>query len=207
MKNLCNITNKFLILKQNSSMNNTIIFFISLILILMSIMLIIRVKINFDLYGNYINIEIFLYGIKLINIYISIIGLYIQINNKKKLKTIDFLFDAKKEYLFLQMKKNILDKLYIDNINLETLIGVTNSSLTAILITILNQICFNVKKNLENKNKDIKINYQNTSDFAYQRVKLNADVKVYFTIFDMVFAIILSFYERGKYVKEREKSK
>lgn len=188
-------------------MNNTIIFFISLILILMSIMLIIRVKINFDLYGNYINIEIFLYGIKLINIYISIIGLYIQINNKKKLKTIDFLFDAKKEYLFLQMKKNILDKLYIDNINLETLIGVKNSSFTAILITILNQICFNIKKNLENKNRDIKINYQNTPDFAYQRVKLNADVKVYFTIFDMVFAIILSFYERGKYVKEREKSK
>lgn len=207
MKNLCNITNKFLILKQNSSMNNTIIFFISLILILMSIMLIIRVKINFDLYGNYIDIEIFLYGIKLINIYISIIGLYIQINNKKKLKTIDFVFDEKKEYLFLQMKKNILDKLYIDNINLETLIGVKNSSFTAILITILNQICFNIKKNLENKNRDIKINYQNTSDFVYQRVKLNADVKVYFTIFDMVFAIILSFYERGKYVKEREKSK
>lgn len=188
-------------------MNNTIIFFISIAMILLSVMLIFKIKISFDLYGNFIKIKICLYGIKLIDIYISIIGLYIQINNKKKLKTIDFVFDKEKEYLFLQMKKNILDKLYFDNIHFKSKIGIKDAGFSAIMLTIINQLCFNLKNKMICKNKDLTVHYLNEPDFVYQRILIDANVKVYFTIFDLVFAVLLSFYERGKYVKKRKKSK
>ena len=68
-------------------MNNTIIF-LSLLIVFLSIMLVFQINIIFDLYGNFIDITIRLFGIKLATISISLIGLYIQINNKKKLKTL-----------------------------------------------------------------------------------------------------------------------
>lgn len=188
-------------------MNNAIIFFISIVMILLSVMLIFKIKLNFDLYGNYITIKICLYGIKIMDIYISIVGLYIQINHKKKLKTIDFVFDKEKEYLFLQMKKNILDKLYFDDIDFKCMIGIRDAGFSAIMLTIINQLCFNLKNKMICKNKDLTINYLNEPDFVYQRVLIDANVKVYFTIFDLVFAVLLSFYERGKYAKKRKKSK
>ena len=80
IKNHINIFYNFV---KNNSMNSAIIF-LSLMLIFFAIMLVIKIKIKFDLYENYLQIEIFLYGIKVLKIYISLIGLYYQINNSKK---------------------------------------------------------------------------------------------------------------------------
>ena len=79
-------------------MNNAIIF-LSLIIIFLSLMLVITINVKFDLYGNYVCIQIKIYGIKILNIYISIIGLYIKINNSKKLKTLNIIFNKEQEYL------------------------------------------------------------------------------------------------------------
>ena len=122
-------------------MNNTIIF-LSLLIVFLSIMLVFQINIIFDLYGNFIDITIRLFGIKLATISISLIGLYIQINNKKKLKTLSVVFDKNNEYLAMEIKKNILDKLYFDDIRLFSRLGVVNSSSSVIFASILNNICF-----------------------------------------------------------------
>ena len=117
-------------------MNNTIIF-LSLLIVFLSIMLVFQINIIFDLYGNFIDITIRLFGIKLATISISLIGLYIQINNKKKLKTLSVVFDKNNEYLAMEIKKNILDKLYFDDIRLFSRLGVVNSSSSVIFASII----------------------------------------------------------------------
>ena len=79
-------------------MNNAIIF-LSLIIIFLSLMLVITINVKFDLYGNYVCIQIKIYGIKIINIYISIIGLYIKINNSKK-AILTILMNSLRLYIF-----------------------------------------------------------------------------------------------------------
>ena len=187
-------------------MNNTIIF-LSLLIVLLSIMLVFQINIIFDLYGNFIDITIRLFGIKLATISISLIGLYIQINNKKKLKTLSVVFDKNNEYLAMEIKKNILDKLYFDDIRLFSRLGVVNSSSSVIFASILNNICFFAKNKLKYSNKDLSFSYLNTVDFLNDNIIFNLNIKVYFTLFDLLFSIILSFYRRNKYVKKRKNRK
>lgn len=187
-------------------MNNTIIF-LSLLIVFLSIMLVFQINIIFDLYGNFIDITIKLFGIKLATISISLIGLYIQINNKKKLKTLSVVFDKNNEYLAMEIKKNILDKLYFDDIRLFSRLGVVNSSSSVLFASILNNICFFAKNKLKYSNKDLSFSYLNTVDFLNDNIIFNLNIKVYFTLFDLLFSIILSFYRRNKYVKKRKKRK
>ena len=187
-------------------MNNTIIF-LSLLIVFLSIMLVFQINIIFDLYGNFIDITIRLFGIKLATISISLIGLYIQINNKKKLKTLSVVFDKKNEYLAMEIKKNILDKLYFDDIRLFSRLGVVNSSSSVLFVSILNNICFFAKNKLKYSNKDLSFSYLNTVDFLNDNIIFNLNIKVYFTLFDLLFSIILSFYRRNKYVKKRKNRK
>lgn len=187
-------------------MNSTIIF-LSLLIVFLSIMLVFQINIIFDLYGNFIDITIKLFGIKLATISISLIGLYIQINNKKKLKTLSVVFDKNNEYLAMEIKKNILDKLYFDDIRLFSRLGVVNSSSSVLFVSILNNICFFAKNKLKYSNKDLSFSYLNTVDFLNDNIIFNLNIKVYFTLFDLLFSIILSFYRRNKYVKKRKKRK
>lgn len=187
-------------------MNSTIIF-LSLLIVFLSIMLVFQINIIFDLYGNFIDITIKLFGIKLATISISLIGLYIQINNKKKLKTLSVVFDKNNEYLAMEIKKNILDKLYFDDIRLFSRLGVVNSSSSVLFASILNNICFFAKNKLKYSNKDLSFSYLNTVDFLNDNIIFNLNIKVYFTLFDLLFSIILSFYRRNKYVKKRKKRK
>ncbi|HBO48852.1 MAG TPA: hypothetical protein DD614_03345 [Clostridiales bacterium] len=187
-------------------MNNTIIF-LSLLIVFLSIMLVFQINIIFDLYGNFIDITIRLFGIKLATISISLIGLYIQINNKKKLKTLSVVFDKNNEYLAMEIKKNILDKLYFDDIRLFSRLGVVNSSSSVLFVSILNNICFFAKNKLKYSNKDLSFSYLNTVDFLNDNIIFNLNIKVYFTLFDLLFSIILSFYRRNKYVKKRKNRK
>ncbi len=187
-------------------MNNTIIF-LSLLIVFLSIMLVFQINIIFDLYGNFIDITIRLFGIKLATISISLIGLYIQINNKKKLKTLSVVFDKNNEYLAMEIKKNILDKLYFDDIRLFSRLGVVNSSSSVIFASILNNICFFAKNKLKYSNKDLSFSYLNTVDFLNDNIIFNLNIEVYFTLFDLLFSIILSFYRRNKYVKKRKNRK
>ena len=187
-------------------MNNTIIF-LSLLIVFLSIMLVLQINIIFDLYGNFIDMTIRLFGIKLATISISLIGLYIQINNKKKLKTLSVVFDKNNEYLAMEIKKNILDKLYFDDIRLFSRLGVVNSSSSVLFVSILNNICFFAKNKLKYSNKDLSFSYLNTVDFLNDNIIFNLNIKVYFTLFDLLFSIILSFYRRNKYVKKRKNRK
>lgn len=185
-------------------MNNAIIF-LSIIIILLSIMLIIKIDIIFDLYGNYVNITIRIFSLKILNIYISIIGLYIKINNSKKFKTLNLILDEKEEYLFLQIKKSIIDKLYFDVINISSCIGLPNAGDSVIISSLINLICENLKYNKRLISSECDIDYLNSVNFTRSSVFLEISTKVYFTIFDLIFALCLSFYKRGKYVKERKR--
>lgn len=185
-------------------MNNAIIFLL-IVIILLSLMLTININISFDLYGNCIKIVIKIWNIKILKIYVSIIGLYIKINSSKKLKTLNLLFDKNQEYLILQMKKSIFDKLYFDKINIVSDIGLSNSSTSAYVTTILNLICNSLNNNKKLNLKSCNIEYKNSVNFISKVVYVNLQIKVLFTLFDMLFAIIMSFYKRGKYAKERKR--
>ena len=165
-------------------------------------MLVIRITINLDLYQNLVYINIRLFGIKTLKIKISIIGLYIQINNHKKIKSLSIILSKKDEYLLMQIKQNILDKLYFDDIQVVSNIGISNSSTSALLIAFLNNICDFAEYKLKENNSDISFSYANGVDFFNKVIDISLDIKVYFTLFYLAFAIIISFYRRNKYVKK-----
>lgn len=185
-------------------MNNAIIF-LSLIILFLSIMPIFKVDFSYRLDTNKIFIVVYLYKFKILILDISIIGLTYQINNSKKLKTLKLILSKEDEYLIKQIKQSIIDKLYYDNITLTSEIGLFNASDTAMSVGMLNFICQLLYGIIYSKNKDTDFYYVNYPNFEHPKLNFDASIKVYFTIFDFVFAIIMSFYKRGKYAKERKK--
>lgn len=186
---------------------NSAIIFLSLMLIFFAIMLVIKINIKFDLFENYLYVEIYLYGIKILRIYISLFGLYYQINNSKKLKSINLVLKKEDEYLIMQMKKSIVDKLYFDDVFLKTIIGIKDASTSVLIVALLNVLLSKISTRIYTTASDMRLYYENNVSFLDKKIYIDASIKVYFTIFDLIFAIILSFYKRGKYVKERKKQR
>jgi len=184
-------------------MNNTIIF-LSLFILFLSLMLEFKVKIILDVNSNILNIYVYLFRLRIVYIEISLVGLYYKINNSKKIKKLKLVLTKEETYLIKQIKKSILDKLYYDDIVLQSKIGVGDADKTAIDIGLLNLICIFGGDYLQSKNRDTVLYYNNLPDFEQMNLYVDLEVKFYFTIFDLVFAIIMSFYKRGKYVKERK---
>lgn len=185
-------------------MNNAIIF-LSIFILFLSLMLIFKVDFSYSLDNNKIMIIVYLYNFKILTLNISIIGLTYQINNSKKLKTLKLILSKEEKYLLKQIKHSIVDKLYYDNITFSSELGLINASDTAMSVGLLNFICQIINGIIYSKNKDTDFYYINIPNFEYLQLNFQASVKVYFTIFDFVFAIIMSFYKRGKYAKERKK--
>ena len=96
-----------------------------------------------------------------------------------------------------------MNKLYYDSVSLDIILNLISPSLTANVIGIL-YIIFNLSNYwLLSNNEDMYISYYCKPDFDGLNNKIKFDLRVYFTIFDMVYAVILSFYRRGKYVKQK----
>lgn len=185
-------------------MNNTIIF-LSIAILFISMMLVFTIRLHFDLYENMLSIEILLFGIKVITIKLSLVGLYYQINNSKKLKTISVIINNEQKYLLMQIKKSIIDKLYYDDIIFSSKIGLNDAKNTALSVGTLNLACMYLANKFQNKNSDTILYYENEVSFEKKNFEIDLQLKVYFTIFDLIFAVVLSFYKRGKYVKQKKR--
>lgn len=183
---------------------NYAIIFLSLIIIFLSIMLVFKIKIYFDLFNNYIVINVKVFNIQVISIDISLFGFYLKINKSKKVKTYKIFLDQNQEYLIKQMKLSIFDKLYFDSVIFSSEIGVLGSDKSVMIVSTLNALCEKIKCKLSTKLNDCDFEFDNTVNFLKDILYMEMYIKVYFTIFDFIFAIILSFYKRSKYVKERK---
>ncbi len=183
-------------------MSNTIIF-LSLLLIILSLMLKINIILKYELLENKIYILLKLFGIKFITIKLDFMGLFYEINNNKKLRRLEDIFSVENNYLIMEIKKSILDKLYYARCDLKCSIGTGNSADTTIVATTLNVMCYLLSDYLDNK--DIEFRYNTETIYEYIDFKIYIDLLVYFTIFDMVFALITSFYKRGRYVKKAKR--
>ncbi len=185
-------------------MNNTIIF-LSILIVLLSIMLDIKLSLYLDIYSKDILVEIRLYSIKIITIKLDIFGLFYEVNNSKKSKDILDIFSKENNYFFKEIKKSILDKLYYGEINIDLVVGARVSSDTAIIGGSIFQL-FNAIDSILSS-RDIDFRYSINPDYLKYNLKLKADIRVYFTIFDMVFAVILSLYKRSRYVRKIQKQR
>lgn len=183
-------------------MSNTIIF-LSLLLIVLSLMLKINVILKYELLQNKIYIILKLFGIKIITIKLDVIGLFYEINNNKKIRKLEDIFSVENNYLIMEIKKSILDKLYYARCDVQCSVGTGNSADTAIVTTGLSIMCNTLSQYLDSK--DIEFRYNNNTIFEYADFKIYVDLLVYFTIFDMVFALFTSFYKRGRYVKKTKR--
>jgi len=180
------------------------IIFLSILIIFLSLMLSIDVQILFDIDNNNLQVIIKLYKIKIFTIVIDILGLHYRINKSKKVKSLKFFLPKEQEYFLKQIKSSVLDKLYYDEINFFSSVYTLDPAITANIVGVINAICGVLKNLFEIKNNDLSVNYFNTAGYVNKNNKLYLNIKVYFTIFDMVFAVILSFYKRGKYVKQKK---
>ena len=186
---------------------NTAIIFLSFFILFISLMLEIKITINFDLWANKLIIKIYLFNIRIIKLNIYIIGFYYKINNSKKLKKIKLYLTPEEEYLILQIKKSVIDKLYYDELKLDGKIGLKSASDTAILSGVICLICNIFESLLKSKNYDSDFYYKIDQSYVSRAFEFYFSMKVFFTIFDLIFAIIMSFYKRGKYAKERKKQR
>lgn len=185
-------------------MNNTIIF-LSILIILLSLMLDIKLSLYLDIYSKNILIEIRVYTIKIITIKLDILGLFYEVNNSKKSKDILGIFSKENNYFFKEIKKSILDKLYYGEVSLDLVIGTAYSGDTAVLIESISSVMGVIYGRL--LCKDINFKYSISPDYLKYNFKVKADIRVYFTIFDMFFATILSLYKRSRYVRKIQKQR
>lgn len=178
------------------------IIFLSIFIILISLMLIIDIRAIVDIDNNSIKVVFRLFRIKIITITIDIIGLRYRINKSKKIKSIKFIDLKEQQYIIKQIKKSIFDKLYYDKIELYSEMYVLSPDITASTIGVINIICQNLKSRILDYNHQTIVKYYNTSNFNYKNY-IQLDLRVYFTVFDMLFAIIMSLYKRREYGKEK----
>ena len=165
-------------------------------------LLIIDVSTKLDINSGKLVIIISLYGLKLIKIKVDLLSRTYTVNRGKR-KKLNLILKNDEKYLLKQIKNNILNKLYYDSVSLETVLNLFDPKLTADVIGVL-YILYNISNFwLLSKNEDIELCYSCRADFNKINNKIRFDLRVYFTVFDMLYAVILSFYRRGKYVKEK----
>lgn len=185
-------------------MNNTIIF-LSLLIIVLSVTLDISFNAKIDVMAGKIYAIIKVFGIRIVTVDFDVLGLYYKVNNSKKLKKISDIFSKENNYFFGEIKKSILDKLYLSKIRIESNVGLVQAGTIAKSVTLSQALGNCIGESLYKK--DVAFESSFLPDFAYQDIVVSVGMDVHFTIFDMVFAIIVSFYKRGKYVKEISKNK
>lgn len=178
------------------------IIFLSFFLINMAMMLVIDISASLNVNEGKLELVIKLYKIKLIKIRVNLLTLSYTINGGKK-RRLNIILKNEEKYLLTQIKSNILNKLYYDSISLKIILNLLEPRITADAIGVLYVLLGISNYWLLSKNEDMDICYSCKPDFARVNNKIKFDLRVYFTIFDMVYAVILSFYRRGKYVKEK----
>ena len=77
--------------------------------------------------------------------------------------------------MLFQIKNSILDKLYYDDINIKTYIGLNDAKNTAICIGLLNEVMFLISNKLYLKKVDTRLLYENTHIFTYLEFKCILD--------------------------------
>lgn len=191
---------------QNNSMYSTIIF-LSISIIIASIMMTVEIEIMCNFALGEIEVVIAFFGLKILKINFDIMKLNYSINRSKKRKRIKLYISEQDKYLLAQIKSSIIDKFYYDKFSILGEIGFDNQAHTAILVGTLNQICANIESVLIVRKSDCDFDYYIFADMISRKNNFNFKLKIFFTIFDMVFAVIISFYKRGRYVKERRVKK
>ena len=164
-------------------------------------MLIINISFFADLNSMKVEIIIKIYKLKLIKITVDLLLNRFKVNNGKY-RRLKFILKQEEKYLISQIKQNVLNKLYYDSVFADIIINLLNPAITANTVGIINQIFEFMKYYLFIKNNDMNICLNCRTDFKKCINKIKLEITVLFTIFDMIYAIILSFYKRGKYVKE-----
>lgn len=178
------------------------IIFLSVLIVFLSLMLIIDISFCWDINTMKIQVVIKIYKLRIIKIDILPILLIFKINNGKY-KKLNLILKRDEKYLISQIKNNILNKLYYDTVSADFIIQLLDPSRTAISVGVINNFLEISKYILLSNNKDMDVSLNCRTNFQQLNNKVTFNIKVYFTIFDMVYAIILSFYKRGKYVKEK----
>ena len=178
------------------------IIFLSVLIVFLSLLLIIDISFCWDINKMKIQVVIKIYKLRIIKIDILPILLIFKINNGKY-KKLNLILKRDEKYLISQIKNNILNKLYYDTVSADFIIQLLDPSRTAIAVGVINNFLEISKYILLSNNEDIDVSLNCRTNFQQLNNKVSFNIKVYFTIFDMVYAIILSFYKRGKYVKEK----
>lgn len=185
-------------------MYHTIIF-LSLIVLILNITLIIKVHLilDFDDFNSAIVLRLF--GLPVFTIKINLNELTYKTNYSKKRRALNLILVKEQEYLIKQIKKSVLDKLYYDDIDIEYQLSIYDKCVMANVSGTIDLMMFYLQVYLKNKNNDTEINIFNKTNFIEHKNVINVDIKVLFTMFDMIFAIVMSFYKRGRYVREKNK--
>lgn len=181
-------------------MFNTI-FFLSQFILTLSTMLVFKLQVFLDLNFLKVTIWIKVFNFKVLKINIDLLTLTYSFYNFKKRKRLKIFLKKKDKYFIEQIKNNLLSKLYYDEFTFYSLINTSNPYITANIIGLLNVLSEGFKYVCFIKDEDIDVMYLNNANFINDKSIVEFNVKVYFTIFDMLFALILSCYRRSKYAK------
>jgi len=176
------------------------IIFLSIFILILSMMLKISIVGFLNVEDLTLDIVIKIYKIKIIKISINFNLLSYNVNNGKS-KKLKLYLQKKEKYFLLQIKNNILNKLYYDRFYIDATINIIDPAITANLIGNLIVILESLRQ-VFHMNSEFQVDYNINSNFNSLENNIMIDLCVYFTIFDMLYAIILSFYRKGKYVKE-----
>ena len=166
-------------------------------------MLKINVSISIDLNLFKVNIVVKIYGVKIVRFNINLLGLYYTVNSSKKIKRISLVISEKEKYLIKQIKKSILDKLYYDNFDIRFDVNLGSADLTADLVGVLTILCQELNFIFNIRNKTYDLTYIIQGGFVEDVNNITMSTRVYFTVFDLLFAFVMSFYKRGKCVEEK----
>ncbi len=179
-------------------MNYTIIFLLLFVCVL-SILITIEVDMNVNVIKCVADIKIKIMHLKILKIEIGLYGLTLKLNGSKKVKSIN-LFKIKQEnYIIKQIKTSVISKLYLEKLDVGFRLGLIDSKYTSQINGLL--LLFNNMIAINNVNNDMDYCIHVMPDYVNNCIALKGYAKIYLTLFDMIFAIVMSIYKGKQYAK------
>lgn len=180
-----------------------------IIIFLLSLRIIIKINLKYDLLGNIGNITIKLFNfIPIINLRISLIGFYFNLVNKKN-KVIQIKLDINdKNLVFIEaLQKNLSKKIYLLGFENNSVIGFENPFYASISYSFYERIMDLIFLKLFLSDSDTVINDNSFIVYFQNELILDFSGTIMLSIFDILWAVTQALFSRSYVDYGRKKSK
>ncbi len=173
---------------------------IAIIVYLGIIGLLIDIKADFNVSHNHGNILIKIFKIPVAKLTLRVEGNAINFTKqkKKKQKSRSLIVNTTNLQLIDEFKKNLIRRLYINNLEIDCFVVLENPAISAVISGIISNLLNILKCKVLNFQDDAKVRTNTVTGFDNNDLAIVIDLSIAISITDLIWAIIVTIFKRKR---------